>query len=75
MNSEEVVKELKDVMLRIAHASNLMKDGKVILSYEKMIGVYQKIGGIINQINSDNLADKKAATEKVESQNEENPNP
>lgn len=44
---ENLNAEVKDTLIKMDEAINLLKDGKIILSYNKMLGLRQKIGFVL----------------------------
>ena len=45
-------RQLKDSMVKVQGAINLLNTNAVILSRNKMLGLYQKLGYILQQINN-----------------------
>jgi len=48
IEKEKIQDGIKDVLVKLEEATFLLKDGKVILAYNKINGVKQKLGAIHN---------------------------
>ena len=47
------IKQLKDTMAKIEGVKNLLNNGKILLAHNKILGIYQKLGYIIGQLEKD----------------------
>lgn len=48
----ELNMETQETLVKVDEAINLIKDGKEVLAYNKMLGIRQKIGTIFQMANS-----------------------
>lgn len=58
MNNTQLQQEIKDCIIKNQNAISMLKDGKQILAYNKLLGLNQKLQSILKQVAStDMLAD------------------
>jgi hypothetical protein len=47
MENQEIVKEIKETMAKVQGSSNMLMNGKIILAYNKLLGINQKLGLLV----------------------------
>ena len=63
MEDKIVKDQIKKTMIKIKGALNLLDNGKIILARNKFLGVYQKLGHILSQL--DEKETKSSSGEKM----------
>jgi hypothetical protein len=54
IEKKEIQKELKEVLIKLQGSTNLMKDGRYIIAYQKLNGIQQKLSCLLNKITHEN---------------------
>jgi hypothetical protein len=50
MKNEDIIREIKDVMAKLQGTSNLLLDGKIIVSYNRLFGINQKLAYLLKSM-------------------------
>jgi hypothetical protein len=52
---EEIIANINDIYLKVNNISQMLKDGKVIVAYEKLGGLMKNIQNLGSQINESDI--------------------
>lgn len=54
MNKEEILSDIKDILIRIEGAKNVLRKGDVLAVQRKLQGMQDKAGSVLSKLNKDN---------------------
>ena len=57
LNNEEIIKEVKDTIAKAEGSINILKSDPVILTYNKLLGIRQKLVALLRKLSQDREQD------------------